>query len=155
MRLATLVTNTDDSDFAHAWPLDDAKFAAMIHAVRPDWQVDAFWVCKDEFPGDLSAYDGIELRVKGGGRTFELDVDDGTRHRGREVNRVDTFPTSTDWQTVRVAFAGLETTAHGQPVSVDALDLSALQSLGIYIADGIDGPFRLEVDEIRAYRDAD
>ena len=61
MRLATLVTNTDDSDFAHARPLDDAKFAAMIHAVRPDWQVDAFWVCKDEFPGDLSTYDGVMI----------------------------------------------------------------------------------------------
>lgn len=61
MRLATLVTNTDDSDFAHAWPLDDAKFAAMIHSVRPDWQVDAFWVCKDAFPEDLSVYDGVMI----------------------------------------------------------------------------------------------
>ncbi len=61
MRLATLVTNTDDSDFAKARPLDDAKFAAMIRAVRPGWQVDAYWVCRDEFPEDLSAYDGVMI----------------------------------------------------------------------------------------------
>ena len=100
---------------------------------------------------DLSAYDGIELRVRGGGRTFELDVDDGTRHRGREVNRQSAFPTTEDWATVRVPFDDLETTAHGEPVSVDALDQAAIQTIGIYIADGIDGPFRLEVDWIRAY----
>ena len=104
---------------------------------------------------DLSAYDGVELRVRGGGRTFELDVDDGTRHRGREVNRVGTFPTTGEWQTVRVPLDGLETTAHGEPVSVDPLDRAAVVSLGIYIADGIDGPFQLEVDWIRAYAEDD
>lgn len=111
-----------------------------------------FTSVRAERPSDLSDYDGIELRVRGGGRTFELDVDDGTRHRGREVNRQAAFPTADEWATVRVAFDNLETTAHGEPVSVDPLDLSGVQTLGIYIADGIDGPFRLEVDWIRAYR---
>ena len=102
---------------------------------------------------DLSDYDGIELRVQGGGRTFELDVDDGTRHRGREVNRQGPVPTTSRWETVRVPFSDLETTAHGEPVEVDVLDRSRIRTLGIYIIDGIDGPFRLEVDWIRAYRD--
>lgn len=104
---------------------------------------------------DLSGYDGIELRVRGGGRTFDLDVDDGTRSRGREVNRRGPVPTSDSWETVRVPFDSLEETAHGQPVNVDPIDLSAIKSIGIYIADGIDGPFRLEVDWIRAYREAE
>lgn len=104
---------------------------------------------------ELSGYDGIELRVRGGGRTFELDVDDGTRSRGREVNRRAPFPTSDTWETVRVPFASLEASAHGEPVSVDPLDLSAVRSIGIYIIDGNDGPFRLEVDWIRAYREAE
>jgi len=103
--------------------------------------------------GDLSGYDGIELRVRGGGRTFELNVGDGTRSRGREVNRRGPFPTTGSWKTVRVPFASLEETAHGEPVSVDPLDLSAVTSIGIYIIDGKDGPFRLEVDWIRAYRE--
>ena len=104
---------------------------------------------------DLSGYDGIELRVRGGGRTFELDVDDGTRNRGREVSRRGPVATSGVWETVRVPFASLEETAHGEPVRVDPLDLSAVQSIGIYIIDGQDGPFRLEVDWIRAYREAE
>jgi NADH dehydrogenase [ubiquinone] 1 alpha subcomplex assembly factor 1 len=102
---------------------------------------------------DLAGYDGIELRVRGGGRTFELDVSDGTESRGREVNRRGPFPTAGSWETVRVPFDSLEETAHGQPVSVDPLDRSAVKSIGIYIIDGRDGPFRLEVDWIRAYRE--
>ncbi|WP_245850220.1 CIA30 family protein [Longimonas halophila] len=102
---------------------------------------------------DLSDYDGIELRVRGGGRTFELDVDDGTRSRGREVNRRGPVPTSGSWATVRVPFDSLETSAHGEPVRVDPLDRSAVTSIGVYIIDGQDGPFRLEVDWIRAYRE--
>ena len=101
---------------------------------------------------DLSSADGVELRVRGGGRTFEVDLSDGTRDRGREVGRRGPVPTSPDWQTVRVAFADLETTAHGEPVDVDPLDTSAVQSLALYIIDGQDGPFRLEVDWIRTYQ---
>jgi len=104
---------------------------------------------------DLSGYDGIELRVRGGGRTFELDVDDGTRSQGREVSRRGPVPTSDTWRTVRVPFDSLQETAYGEPVRVDPLDRSALQSIGIYIIDGQDGPFRLEVDWIRAYREAE
>lgn len=61
MKLATLVTNTDFSDFAKARPLDDAKFAQLIAEVRPEWEVTAYWVCKDEFPTDISAYDGVMI----------------------------------------------------------------------------------------------
>ena len=102
---------------------------------------------------DLSGYDGIELRVRGGGRTFELDVSDGTESRGREVNRRGPFPTTGSWKTVRVPFDSLEETAHGEPVSPGPLNLAAVTSIGIYIIDGKDGPFRLEVDWIRAYRE--
>ncbi len=61
MRLACLVTNTDDSAFAKARPLDDAKFADLIHGVRPNWQVTAFWVCRNEFPEDINQFDGVMI----------------------------------------------------------------------------------------------
>ena len=100
---------------------------------------------------DLSDYAAVEMRVRGGGRTFEVEVDDGTRsRRGIPVSRRGAFPTTEDWQIVRVAFEELETTAFGEPVSVAPLAPEAVRSLGLYIVDGIDGPFRLEVDWIRA-----
>ena len=102
---------------------------------------------------DLSDYDGVEMRVRGGGRTFEVEVDDGTRFRGLPLSRRAPFPTTEEWQTVRVPFSALETSVFGQPVSADPLDASAVQSLGLYILDNQDGPFRLEVDWIRAYNE--
>lgn len=100
---------------------------------------------------DLSAYDGVEVRVRGGGRTFEVEVNDATRNRRREVSRRTAFPTTANWQTVRVPFADLDATAFGEPVEVAPLDRAGVESFGFFIADGQDGPFRLEVDWIRAY----
>lgn len=59
MHIAVLVTNTDDSTFAARHPRDAEKFATMIHAVRPDWQVTAFDLVRNEFPADPAAFDGL------------------------------------------------------------------------------------------------
>lgn len=101
---------------------------------------------------DLAGYDGLELRVRGSGRTFEVAVDDGTRRRGRTVSRRAPFETEAAWSVVRVPFSELGTTIFGQPVSAPPVDLANVKRIGLYILDGIDGPFRLEVDTIRAYR---
>ena len=58
MKLAILITNTDDSAFARARPDDGEKFTALIHDARPDWTCVPFWVCRDEFPHDITAFDG-------------------------------------------------------------------------------------------------
>lgn len=102
---------------------------------------------------DLSAYGGVEMRVRGGGRTFEVEVDDGTRFRGRPLSRRAPFPTTDEWKVVRVPFSALKTSVFGQPVQARSLDASAVQSLGLYILDNQDGPFELEVDWIRAYNE--
>ena len=101
---------------------------------------------------DLSDYDGLELRVRGGGRTFEVEVDDGTRRGWRSVSRRASFETDAEWAMVRVPFDTLKTTVFGEPVSAPPVDLTNVQSFGLYILDGIDGPFELEVDTIQAYR---
>ena len=101
---------------------------------------------------DLSAADGLELRVRGGGRTFEVEVDDGTRDgRGRQVSRRAPFETSAEWEVVRVPFSAFETSVFGEPVDAAPLDPAAVRAFGLYIIDGQDGPFRLEVDWIRTY----
>ncbi len=101
---------------------------------------------------DLDGFEGIELRVRGDGRTFEVQVDDGTRRMGRTVSRRAPFGTTGDWEVIRLPFRALRTTIFGQRVSAPPIDLSNVRSIGLFILDGIDGPFRLEVDEISAYR---
>ena len=102
---------------------------------------------------DLSAFDGLEMRVRGNGRRFEVELNDGTRYGWREVSRRAPFATSEDWRTVRVPFDAFEATVFGEPVSVGPLDPSAVRRVGFYILDGIDGDFWLEVDRVTAYSD--
>ena len=79
-------------------------------------------------------------------------MDDDTRRGWRSVSRRASFETQAEWAWVRVPFSALRTTVFGQRVSAPPIDLANVKRIGLYILDGKDGPFRLEVDSIRAYR---
>ena len=61
MKLAVLMTNTDESDFAQGFPKDGEKFAQLIHMVRPSWSVTSYAVKDGVFPDDLNQYDGVMI----------------------------------------------------------------------------------------------
>jgi hypothetical protein len=100
---------------------------------------------------DLTGHVGLELRVRGSGRQFEVELDDGVRGYGRSVSRRAPFPSATEWTLVRVPFSALRSTIFGREVNAPPIDLARIRSVGLYMADGQDGPFRLEIDFIRAY----
>jgi hypothetical protein len=100
---------------------------------------------------DLTGEDGLELRVRGSGRPFEVELDDGQRRFGRTVSRRAPVPTTAEWPVVRVPFSALRNSIFGQPVNAPPIDLTRIQSVGLYMLDGRDGPFRVEVDYIRSY----
>lgn len=58
MRLAILMTNTDESDFAQLHPKDGQKFSELLWRVRPQWQFEVFAVKDSVFPASLD-FDGI------------------------------------------------------------------------------------------------
>lgn len=100
---------------------------------------------------DLTDQVGVELRVRGSGRQFEVELDDDVRSGWKRVSRRAPFPTSADWTLIRVPFSTLRSTMHGQVVDAPPIDLERIVGVGLYIVDGQDGPFRLEVDHIAAY----
>ncbi|WP_425044556.1 type 1 glutamine amidotransferase [Primorskyibacter sp. S87] len=57
--LAILMTNTDESSFAHRHPKDGVKFTDLIQMVRPDWTLEVFPVKDGVFPEDLFSFDGL------------------------------------------------------------------------------------------------
>ena len=59
MHLAILMTNTDESVFAHRHPPDGQKFTNLIHLARPDWRTEVFVVKDGAFPEDVSRFDGV------------------------------------------------------------------------------------------------
>ncbi len=58
MHLAVLMTNTDESPFSQSHPKDGQKFAALIHSLRPAWQVTVYSVKDGIFPPHDARFDG-------------------------------------------------------------------------------------------------
>ena len=100
---------------------------------------------------DLTGQLGIELRVRGSGRQFEVELDDGVRTYGRMVSRRAPFATSAAWTVVRVPFGALRSSIFGRAVNAPPIDVARIQGMGLYMVDGKDGPFHLEVDYVRSY----
>ena len=61
MRIAILMTNTDETAFAQRHAKDGEKFAALLHRVRPNWSFDVFSVKDGVFPSDISGWDGVMI----------------------------------------------------------------------------------------------
>ncbi|WP_419174263.1 CIA30 family protein [Desulfosediminicola sp.] len=103
-------------------------------------------------PYRLDGFDGIVLRVRGDGNTyqFRLRLDgsfDGVAYRYK-------FQTEADkWTTVEVPFSECVPVFRGRKLSgVDPVSPEKIQQIGFLISEKQVGPFRLEVDLISAYR---
>lgn len=100
---------------------------------------------------DLSDHEGVELEVRGDGRTYQLRL----RHDGRfdGVNYRARFDTKDgEWQTVRLPFSVFEPTFRGRIVrNAPALDPARIRQVGFLVADEQVGEFRLEIRQASAY----
>jgi hypothetical protein len=104
-------------------------------------------------PTDLSAWDGLEIRVKGDGRTYQLRLRtdgrfDGVAYRASFATR------DREWLTVAIRFADFEPTFRGRTLlDVPSLDPARVQQVGFLLADKRPGPFTLEIDFVRTWED--
>ena len=97
--------------------------------------------------------DGIALRVKGDGRTYQLRLATDARHRGSLISYQGKFETEAgEWSEVRVPFDEMKPGWRGRMLNGHVLDTSKVSQLGIFIGDKKEGPFRLEVDWLKTYR---
>ena len=100
--------------------------------------------------GALSNASGIRLRVRTDGRDYKLTLRSSAAWRGRRVSFQAPIPPSKagEWTEVSVPFSDLRGTIFGRAVRGAEFDKDAVVELGIILADGRDGPFRLDVDWI-------
>ena len=102
---------------------------------------------------DLTEWDGIALRVTGDGATYQLRLrtdggSDGIAYRARFE------APEGELRTVRLPFSAFEPTWRGRVVAnAEPLNPARIEQVGLLIADGHRGPFRLRFDSICAYRD--
>ncbi len=101
---------------------------------------------------DLSGSDGIVLRVKGDGRTYQLRLSSDARYRGMEVSFKAEFKTTRgQWKEVRVPFSALEGSWRGRQLPDKTFNPAKIRGIGILLGDKKQGDFDLEVDWIRTY----
>lgn len=102
----------------------------------------------DKTSFDLSDYSGLELRVQGQGKRYQLRLStDAAR-----INYAQSFTASTDWVTVQLPFDAFEPGFRGRKVvGAPALNTADIRALGLMISDKQVGPFALQLDYIKAY----
>ncbi len=91
---------------------------------------------------------GLRLRVRGDGRTytFRLSTD------RTAISYWARFQTRQDgWQDVELPFSSFWPNWRGRGLDAPPVVPADIRELGIMINDKTDGPFRLEVDSIRAF----
>ncbi|MBT8347697.1 MAG: CIA30 family protein [Desulfofustis sp.] len=101
-------------------------------------------------PYNLDDYHGVSLRVRGDGNTYQFrlrldDRFDGVAYRYSFQTKVD------EWMTVEIPFSECVPVFRGRKLSgVAPVAPEKVQQIGFLISDKQAGPFRLEIDWIKA-----
>ena len=106
----------------------------------------------DRLDLDIAGSEGLEVRVKGDGRTYIYSCD----MRGVPVfggGYWQEFTTEAGaWTTVRLPWSAFEPYSFGNKMrGQPAMDPERLSAMGVYLYDKKEGPFTLEIDAISAY----
>lgn len=100
---------------------------------------------------DLSAYEGIVLRVRGDGRRYQLRFRTDAAFDGIAY-QAEFETVSGEWQEIRLPFGGFQATFRGYvPRGSGPLDPARIRQVGILIGDKKQGSFALEIDWLKAY----
>ena len=101
---------------------------------------------------DLSAYEGVTLKVKGDGRRYQLRFrQDGAFDGVAYGMEFKTIPG--EWIEIDLPFETFQATFRGYvPRGSGPLDPTRIRQMAILIGDEKEGQFELEIDWVKAYR---
>ena len=100
---------------------------------------------------DLSAFKGIRIKARGDGRTYKIRLESDARYRLRTVSFQHEFTaTKGEWSEVFIPFDRLKASWRGLQLPKKKFNPKKIQKIGIIIADKKEGPFRMELDWIKA-----
>ncbi len=101
---------------------------------------------------DLSDSEGLEMRVKGDGRKYQVRLGTEARYRSWDVSFSAGFQTKKDtWVNVRIPFSDFKAGFRGRSLDQVSFDPSKIRRLGILLGDKKPGRFEVEIDSISAY----
>ena len=101
---------------------------------------------------NLAGYDGVTLRIKGDGRTYQFRVRTNGRFDGVSY-RAEFETKQGKWIKVKIPFESMKPTFRGRLVpDAPVLRPENIQQIGFLIGDTRQGKFRVDIDNIQAYR---
>jgi monofunctional biosynthetic peptidoglycan transglycosylase len=100
----------------------------------------------------LEGYEGVALRVRGDGKRYRLRLRTGEGPEGMAYQAgFETRPG--EWIVPRLSFSGFVPVFRGRVVTgASPLEPARVRGVGLMVADGQEGPFRLEIAWVKAYR---
>ena len=102
---------------------------------------------------DLSAFTGIRVKVKADGRRYTWGIQTDARWRGRRVNYWADFDTLVDETTlIDIPFSSFFPQFRGYKLNGPKLDTSEVNQFALYQYDKTDGPFKLHLISVEAYK---
>lgn len=104
-------------------------------------------------PLGLGGAEGLAVRYRADGRRYEVAVRTGERAGSIPVSFRAALPPAegAEWTEACVPWSAFRASAHGRSLPERTLDPTRIRALGLFIGDGVDGPFRLVVDAIWVY----
>ena len=103
--------------------------------------------------GAMAGARTLRIVYSGDARTYEATLRSDARTRGRRIAyRATLTPDESegDWSVAVVDLADMDTSLFGQQVDAPAFAPDNAHSIGLIIADGIDGPFAMQLKRIEA-----
>jgi monofunctional biosynthetic peptidoglycan transglycosylase len=99
---------------------------------------------------DLSAFGSLVLRIRGDGRSYQLRLRASRRFDG-VAYRAEFDTRSDEWLELTLPLSEFEPTFRGRKVpEAGPLDTSRIEQITLMIADKKPGPYRLEIEWVRA-----
>jgi len=101
---------------------------------------------------DLTGFNAVRLRVRGDGKKYQFRIRTSQSFDGASYQK--TFETEKDqWNEVELSFSDFVAAFRGRVLPNEPpIDASRISAFGFLIADKQEGPFRLEIDWIQAFR---
>ena len=102
-------------------------------------------------PGELEGADSLNLSLLQDGRAYRMTFRTNERFRGRLVSYQLSIPQSSSgiWQDIKLPLKDFRTSVFGREVPAAPFDPAEVREIGFIIADGIDGPFELNIRTIQ------
>ena len=104
---------------------------------------------------DLSAYDGLRVKVKADGRRYTWGMQTDARWRGRRVGYWADFDTTAgEMEVIDIPFADFFPQYRGFKLDGPELNIRQISEFALYQYDKTDGPFELRLISVQAYVDS-